>query len=76
MYALTLKAELEGYVILPRHQKPAPRTDKQPNSHRVTNLRPKDTQEAVFFYTFRVQCTSCRETHPNPVAVSRFVRSS
>ncbi|KAK4152037.1 zinc finger protein [Chaetomidium leptoderma] len=50
MYALTLKAELEG----------------------VTNLRPKDTQEQYFFYTFKVQCTSCRETHPNPIAVSRF----
>ncbi|KAK4101072.1 DUF866-domain-containing protein [Parathielavia hyrcaniae] len=38
----------------------------------VTNLRPKDTQEANFFYTFKVQCTSCRETHPNPIAVNRF----
>ncbi|KAH6623031.1 hypothetical protein F5144DRAFT_582182 [Chaetomium tenue] len=38
----------------------------------VTNLRPQDTQENNFFYTFKVQCTSCRETHPNPIAVNRF----
>ncbi|KAK4043529.1 putative UPF0587 protein [Parachaetomium inaequale] len=42
----------------------------------VTNLRPKDTQESNFFYTFKVQCTSCRETHPNPIAVNRFRESS
>ncbi|CAJ2512110.1 Uu.00g077350.m01.CDS01 [Anthostomella pinea] len=38
----------------------------------VTNLRPKDTAEDPFWYTFTVQCTSCRETHPNAVSVSRF----
>ncbi|KAK4455690.1 UPF0587 protein C2D10.03c [Podospora aff. communis PSN243] len=38
----------------------------------VTNLRPDDTQENPFWYTFKVQCTSCRETHPKPVSVSRF----
>ncbi|KAL2020114.1 hypothetical protein VTK56DRAFT_8719 [Thermocarpiscus australiensis] len=38
----------------------------------VTNLRPNDSQENPFWYTFKVQCTSCRETHPNPVSVSRF----
>ncbi|KAK0651452.1 hypothetical protein B0T16DRAFT_403959 [Cercophora newfieldiana] len=38
----------------------------------VTNLRPNDTQENPFWYTFKVQCTSCRETHPKPIAVSRF----
>ncbi|KAK4241375.1 putative UPF0587 protein [Achaetomium macrosporum] len=42
----------------------------------VTNLRPKDNQEAPFHYTFKVQCTSCRETHPNPVTVTRFRESS
>lgn len=41
----------------------------------VTNLRPKDTAEDPFLYTFKVQCTSCRETHPNPVTVGRFVGS-
>ncbi|KAI1305511.1 hypothetical protein F5Y03DRAFT_356139 [Xylaria venustula] len=38
----------------------------------VTNLRPKDTEESPFWYTFQVQCTSCRETHPNAISVSRF----
>jgi hypothetical protein len=38
----------------------------------VTNLRPNDTEESPFYYTFKVQCTSCRETHPNWVSVSRF----
>jgi hypothetical protein len=38
----------------------------------VTDLRPQDTEDAPFFYTFKVQCTSCRETHPNFVSVSRF----
>ncbi|KAF3070853.1 UPF0587 protein C2D10.03c [Daldinia childiae] len=42
----------------------------------VTNLRPKDTAESPFWYTFTVQCTSCRETHGKPVAVSRFRESS
>ena len=38
----------------------------------VTELRPSDTADTPFFYTFRVQCTSCRETHPNDVSFSRF----
>jgi hypothetical protein len=38
----------------------------------VTDLRPLDTEDAPFYYTFKVQCTSCRETHPNHVSVSRF----
>ncbi|KAH3933744.1 hypothetical protein HBI25_176670 [Parastagonospora nodorum] len=38
----------------------------------VTDLRPLDTEDAPFFYTFKVQCTSCRETHPNFVSISRF----
>ncbi|ORY64127.1 uncharacterized protein BCR38DRAFT_434110 [Pseudomassariella vexata] len=38
----------------------------------VTNLRPKDELENPFWYTFTVQCTSCRETHPNAISVSRF----
>ncbi|KAI4913178.1 hypothetical protein J4E85_010911 [Alternaria conjuncta] len=38
----------------------------------VTDLRPNDTEDAPFFYTFKVQCTSCREIHPNPVSVNRF----
>ncbi|KAL8934614.1 MAG: hypothetical protein Q9216_005815 [Gyalolechia sp. 2 TL-2023] len=39
----------------------------------VTELLPLDTAEEPFFYTFKVQCTSCREIHPNWVSISRFV---
>ncbi|KAH6676131.1 DUF866 domain-containing protein [Plectosphaerella plurivora] len=38
----------------------------------VTNLRPVDTEAESFWYTFKVQCTSCREVHPNTIAVNRF----
>lgn len=38
----------------------------------VTNLQPKDTEESPYYYTFKVQCTSCRETHPNWVSFNRF----
>ncbi|KAF2029360.1 DUF866-domain-containing protein [Setomelanomma holmii] len=38
----------------------------------VTDLRPQDTEDAPFYYTFKIQCTSCRETHPNFVSISRF----
>jgi hypothetical protein len=40
--------------------------------HRVTNLRPTDAEDTPFYYTFKVQCTSCREIHPNWVSISRF----
>jgi hypothetical protein len=40
---------------------------------RVTELRPKDTEEEPYYYTFTVQCSSCRETHPNWVSFTRFV---
>lgn len=40
---------------------------------RVTDLRPVDTMDSPYFYSFKVQCTSCRETHPNWVSISRFV---
>ncbi|KAI9809206.1 MAG: hypothetical protein M1825_002497 [Sarcosagium campestre] len=39
----------------------------------VTDLRPDDSPENPYYYTFRVQCTSCREVHPNWVSVSSFV---
>ncbi|RFU73001.1 hypothetical protein TARUN_9259 [Trichoderma arundinaceum] len=42
----------------------------------VTNLRPDDTQDNPFWYMFKVQCTSCRETHENYVGVNRFRESS
>ncbi|KAF3923042.1 hypothetical protein ABW20_dc0104695 [Dactylellina cionopaga] len=38
----------------------------------VTNLRPNDSEDSPFYYTFKVQCTSCREVHPNWVPISRF----
>ncbi|KAF4979712.1 hypothetical protein FZEAL_4140 [Fusarium zealandicum] len=38
----------------------------------VTNLRPDDTQDNPFWYMFKVQCTSCRETHANYVGINRF----
>ncbi|KAJ0427131.1 hypothetical protein BJY00DRAFT_271731 [Aspergillus carlsbadensis] len=38
----------------------------------VTNLLPQDTEEAPYYYTFKVQCTSCREVHPNWVSFNRF----
>ncbi|KAL1994780.1 hypothetical protein VTN49DRAFT_967 [Thermomyces lanuginosus] len=38
----------------------------------VTDLRPKDTAEDPYYYTFKVQCSSCRETHPNWVSFTRF----
>ncbi|KAL8824098.1 MAG: hypothetical protein Q9191_005300 [Dirinaria sp. TL-2023a] len=41
----------------------------------VTDLQPLDTQDEPHFYTFKVQCTSCRETHPNWVSISRFESS-
>lgn len=37
----------------------------------VTDLQPTDTEDSPYFYTFKVQCTSCRETHPNWVTVNR-----
>jgi hypothetical protein len=41
------------------------------NVRRVTDLQPTDTEDNPYFYTFKVQCTSCRETHPNWVTVNR-----
>ncbi|OCL12024.1 DUF866-domain-containing protein [Glonium stellatum] len=38
----------------------------------VTDFRPADSPESPFYYTFKVQCTSCRETHPNWVNISQF----
>lgn len=45
-----------------------------PNS--VTDLTPTDTADSPYYYTFRVQCTSCRETHANWVGVNRHVSPS
>lgn len=39
----------------------------------MTDLAPTDTADAPYYYTFKVQCTSCRETHSNWVGVNRHV---
>lgn len=69
MLALALTADLEGYGILTFflvYNLPLTR-------QRVTDLHPVDTQDSPFYYLFKVQCTSCRETHPNWISISRFV---
>ncbi|KAI5805070.1 hypothetical protein EDC01DRAFT_355869 [Geopyxis carbonaria] len=38
----------------------------------VTDLRPIDTEETPFYYMFKVECVSCRETHSNWIGISRF----
>ncbi|KAH8696573.1 DUF866 domain protein [Talaromyces proteolyticus] len=38
----------------------------------VTELRPKDTEEDPYYYTFKVLCSSCREEHPNWVSFTRY----
>ncbi|KAK9458218.1 hypothetical protein V1511DRAFT_32094 [Dipodascopsis uninucleata] len=37
----------------------------------VTDLQPVDSMESPYPYSFKVQCTSCREIHPNFVELSR-----
>ncbi|KAE8385591.1 FAD binding domain-containing protein [Aspergillus alliaceus] len=49
-----------------------PLGQEQQHSRLVTELRPHDTPEEPYFYSFKVQCTSCRETHPNWVSFNRF----
>ena len=69
MLALALQAELLGSMSL-CIQNIKLFTDA---SFSVTNLSPLDTAEEPYYYTFKVQCTSCREIHPNWVSLSRFV---
>lgn len=38
----------------------------------VTALEPVDTPESHFEYTFRIECTKCREVHDKPVTINRF----
>jgi hypothetical protein len=74
MFALLLTAELEGYVLSnPTAEEVGSRRVLNNPSHRVTNLRPDDSEANPFWYMFKVQCTSCRETHANYVGVNRFV---
>lgn len=39
----------------------------------VNELVPDDSAEKNFWYTFKVQCVSCREIHPNFININRFV---
>lgn len=39
----------------------------------VTDLKPLDTPDSPYYYTFKVQCTSCREVHANWVGINRHV---
>ncbi|KAF3993694.1 hypothetical protein FT663_01107 [Candidozyma haemuli var. vulneris] len=38
----------------------------------VTDLEPVDTSEAHHEYTFKIECTKCREVHDKPVNINRF----
>lgn len=38
----------------------------------LTDLRPTDTAENPFEYTFEIQCTSCREIHDKEITINRF----
>lgn len=67
MMILTLTADLTGYDYAKSNSEAMLIEDS------VTELRPEDTPDNPFWYTFKVQCTSCREVHPNFVNVSRFV---
>ena len=67
MLALTLTADLSGYGARRLGHESMLITIS------VTGLIPTDTPDAPYYYTFKVQCTSCRETHANWVGVSRHV---
>lgn len=68
MLALALSAELNGWWTQ-AWRGPLLMTS------RVTDLKPTDSADAPYYFTFKVQCTSCRETHPNWISVSRHVSS-
>lgn len=38
----------------------------------LTDLRPKDTEQTPFEYTFEIECTSCREKHDKEITINRF----
>ena len=66
MLALALTADLSGWAYLEF-------TFRRAKYDSVTDLLPLDTSDEPYFYTFKVQCTSCRETHPNWISVNRHV---
>lgn len=38
----------------------------------MRDFTPHDIESQPFFYTFTIQCSSCREEHSNPVSINRF----
>lgn len=38
----------------------------------VTDLEPLDSPESPYEYTFKIECTRCREVHPKNVTINRF----
>jgi hypothetical protein len=42
------------------------------NLEGLTSLKPTDTTETPFEYTFEIQCTSCRETHEKEITINRY----
>ncbi|KAK9358142.1 hypothetical protein V1504DRAFT_436062 [Lipomyces starkeyi] len=38
----------------------------------VTDLQPVDSPDSPYIYSFKVECTSCRETHPNFVDLTAY----
>ncbi|EEQ38832.1 hypothetical protein EJF18_30327 [Clavispora lusitaniae] len=38
----------------------------------VTDLEPNDSPSSPFEYTFRIECTKCREVHDKPVTINIF----
>lgn len=40
---------------------------------KIDSVKPVDTPDSVFEYTFKIQCTSCREVHPKNITINRVV---
>lgn len=38
----------------------------------VTDLKPVDTTDSPFEYTFVIECTNCREEHDRPITINLF----
>lgn len=38
----------------------------------VTNVKPTDSPQDKFEYTFRIECTRCRNVHDKPVTINTF----
>ncbi|KAL9625299.1 MAG: hypothetical protein Q9160_000701 [Pyrenula sp. 1 TL-2023] len=71
MLALSLTAELNGCATISDPLRSSS-FSKSNIGGSVTDFQPVDTAENPYYYSFKVQCTSCREVHANWVGVSRF----